>query len=738
VESISVDSGGDGYASPPSVVIVSNGGYGTGAAGSCVIDGKVVSVVIHNPGFGYTSAPTVEFISTDDGVGSGVAATASINQSTGELLAINITSQGSMYQKAPQIRLVGGSGSGVGAYAVISGPVSRVDLTARGSDYRYPPKVFFTGGGGSGATATATTAAPGSGAAATARINGELLYCDVTSGGSGYTSCPTVSVSGGDNVFINEAQGLFSAGDITAEELNATIEKYQAKCMARMSGAATFSLVSGGDGYGTNTDSNRYSWGRQSGYFKKPAFRVLGPDTRGTIRGIDSTKNFFGTYGIYGQLEYNGKATASTSEPPGGPLTSVSSSEFANVKFTAPPLAIPEDACGIIARTSMRLCGIALESSQHPDITNSSFRTHSGTYKSFRNGSADAASVGYGWTGTLDEGNGVNQFSQPRPGPLPRLRTFLYGASLTDPGLASSTRFFMQQYRFDELPTMSFESDIGSGATIKVTVGSDGLASGSLDKAGSGYGNLLKVAIRGGRMKVTEAKAVAVVSNGRIVDIIVTDNGGGYISPPLVVIHGGGGTGASAVAFIKQATTSYALPVPSGVLRIDMIQCGSGYTSPPDVTIVSQDMLLEDMPLTASETFALRDFFANVITLKQPKLEFLELSGSNDDSSRRMSICAYPLVNGGPSPSAPILKEASCVFYDQGYLDSVCLESSFGAYGGNAYDLPQFYEPLPEDVAVVLDGTCDTSAAVDVIRPKWSNMINGNGAMIAVRDTTQP
>jgi hypothetical protein len=285
---------------------------------------------------------------------------------------------------------------------------------------------------------------------------------------------------------------------------------------------------------------------------------------------------------------------------------------------------------------------------------------------------------------------------------------------------------------------MSFESDIGSGATIKVTVGSDGLASGSLDKAGSGYGNLLKVAIRGGRMKVTEAKAVAVVSNGRIVDIIVTDNGGGYISPPLVVIHGGGGTGASAVAFIKQATTSYALPVPSGVLRIDMIQCGSGYTSPPDVTIVSQDMLLEDMPLTASETFALRDFFANVITLKQPKLEFLELSGSNDDSSRRMSICAYPLVNGGPSPSAPILQEASCVFYDQGYLDSVCLESSFGAYGGNAYDLPQFYEPLPEDVAVVLDGTCDTSAAVDVIRPKWSNMINGNGAMIAVRDTTQP
>ncbi len=71
VRYIEVQNGGSGYAAEPVVNIVGGGGYG--AEARAIISGGVVkSVVVTNPGVGYTSVPTIVFA----GIGSNATATA--------------------------------------------------------------------------------------------------------------------------------------------------------------------------------------------------------------------------------------------------------------------------------------------------------------------------------------------------------------------------------------------------------------------------------------------------------------------------------------------------------------------------------------------------------------------------------------------------------------------------------------------------------------------------------------
>ena len=68
VASVSVDNAGSGYTSAPTVAFLSTGHGGEGAKGVTVVTaGGVASVSVDNAGSGYTSAPTVEFLSTGHG-----------------------------------------------------------------------------------------------------------------------------------------------------------------------------------------------------------------------------------------------------------------------------------------------------------------------------------------------------------------------------------------------------------------------------------------------------------------------------------------------------------------------------------------------------------------------------------------------------------------------------------------------------------------------------------------------
>ena len=71
VTSVTVDTGGVGYTSVPTVSF--SGGGGTGAAASAtVVGGAVTALTLTNPGIGYATAPTVAFTTS----GSSTAATA--------------------------------------------------------------------------------------------------------------------------------------------------------------------------------------------------------------------------------------------------------------------------------------------------------------------------------------------------------------------------------------------------------------------------------------------------------------------------------------------------------------------------------------------------------------------------------------------------------------------------------------------------------------------------------------
>ena len=129
---------------------------------SPLMTGGVASVEVLLGGSGYTSAPTVELLSTGHG-GEGAKAIAVID-AAGEVVGFVVTDPGSGYVTEPQVMLSGGGGSGATATADLFGPeedaaggtVTAVIVTDPGSGYVTAPTVTFSGGGGSGATATAT------------------------------------------------------------------------------------------------------------------------------------------------------------------------------------------------------------------------------------------------------------------------------------------------------------------------------------------------------------------------------------------------------------------------------------------------------------------------------------------------------------------------------------------------------------------------------------------------------
>ena len=80
--------------------------------------------------------------------------------------------------------------------------VATISVTAGGSGYTSAPTVVITGGGGSGAAATATVA------------DGEVTSITVTAAGAGYTSAPVISFTGGAGT------GATAAAALTPDTIN--------------------------------------------------------------------------------------------------------------------------------------------------------------------------------------------------------------------------------------------------------------------------------------------------------------------------------------------------------------------------------------------------------------------------------------------------------------------------------------------------------------------------------------
>lgn len=142
--------------------------------------------VITAGGSGYTSVPTVTIYG---GAGTGAIATAQVVN--GSVTSFSITNPGSGYSINDQVQVLftgGGTDSGarLTARLVSTSTVQSVIVTAGGTGYTSAPVISFTGGGG------------GTGAAAFATLTaGVVTSITITAGGSGYTDSPTVVFTGG-------------------------------------------------------------------------------------------------------------------------------------------------------------------------------------------------------------------------------------------------------------------------------------------------------------------------------------------------------------------------------------------------------------------------------------------------------------------------------------------------------------------------------------------------------------
>lgn len=195
VAAVRLTTSGDSYSSTPSVTI--SGGGGTGAAAIAYMAGTRVSdIVITNSGTGYTSDPTVTISGNASAVA--YAATGSLRpmkflrSRQGILLGVDGMGRGIRWdgrsasaqpiglmapQYKPSVSVQAGSSRYVAAIEVFDG----------GSGYTSPPTVTISGG------------TPSTQAKARALIaNGRVVSIEVTETGSGYQDAPIVSLSGGN------------------------------------------------------------------------------------------------------------------------------------------------------------------------------------------------------------------------------------------------------------------------------------------------------------------------------------------------------------------------------------------------------------------------------------------------------------------------------------------------------------------------------------------------------------
>ena len=122
------------------------------------------------------------------------------------------------------IRTLWAAGNGIGTstpiltYSATVGsttnkPVLGVTVVSPGTGYTSAPTVSFSGGGGSGAAATATVA------------NGRITGFTVTSPGSGYSSAPSVSLSGGNGTLAS-ARAVIEGGTVTSHSFWAAAGRF--------------------------------------------------------------------------------------------------------------------------------------------------------------------------------------------------------------------------------------------------------------------------------------------------------------------------------------------------------------------------------------------------------------------------------------------------------------------------------------------------------------------------------
>lgn len=174
---------------PPNIIITS--AAGSGATGQAVMSGYVYDITLTNGGSGYVCTPDIVLESSPTGNPVDDAKASLTMTTNNPLFKIDyIATTPNKYETTPpvEIRSTGVQGGGASAVAILKtlGNVKQINIINPGSGYdpNVPPAVYISGGDGSGASAYATVAA-----------SGTISSITVADEGFGYTSANPPSVT---------------------------------------------------------------------------------------------------------------------------------------------------------------------------------------------------------------------------------------------------------------------------------------------------------------------------------------------------------------------------------------------------------------------------------------------------------------------------------------------------------------------------------------------------------------
>jgi hypothetical protein len=309
-----------------------SGGGGVGALAVPTVSptGVVTALLLIHGGRGYTSAPTITITGP---TGSGATATATV--SGGQVVSVSLTGGGTLYAEgrtanvyldihptdpphiqedisqcysrltcrgAPfidgkEVRISDGTctedfdhdgltssgsptpkskwkwsdfnqpgampGAAVGAATLATAGVASLTLTNGGTGYTTAPTVTISGGGGSGATATATVS------------GGAVTSLTLTAGGSGFSTTPTVSFSGGGGAGAHATAALPTRAVASLTILDGGYGYTSAPAVSFNGGGGSGATATAGVSSGAVNSLTLGSGG--SGYTTAPAVRVGGP-----------------------------------------------------------------------------------------------------------------------------------------------------------------------------------------------------------------------------------------------------------------------------------------------------------------------------------------------------------------------------------------------------------------------------------------------------------------------------
>jgi hypothetical protein len=188
----------------------------TASAISSIVNGGVRFITVTNRGGGYTSTPTVGISSAPSGgktataiaqmIGGVVVCNDNVNPQAKSVQTVLISNPGYGYTVAPKVRFIGSGGSGAIATATIGdGIVGIITITNGGSGYINPPNIIFTGISSVSAAATAIVSAAGS-----------ITSILITDAGLAYMEPPSITIgnppltSSGNFIFNETVTGSVS------------------------------------------------------------------------------------------------------------------------------------------------------------------------------------------------------------------------------------------------------------------------------------------------------------------------------------------------------------------------------------------------------------------------------------------------------------------------------------------------------------------------------------------------